>query len=153
MAHTIIEKIFLANGAEAAEPGSIQWLGLDYRTARDFGGPAGQDLLSRAGIWSRTPSARSSLDCNVPANPLRRQPADSPRVRPRARAKVYDVDAGIGSHVLIEQGLVKPGTTVPAPTATTTSPRALSARMGDSISPTPSPTVYLRGAANGADHA
>jgi len=54
-----------------------------------------------------------TFDCNAPANTAGY--ADNQHICRRfAREhslRVFDVDAGIGSHVLIEQGLIKPGTT------------------------------------------
>ena len=117
MPHTIIEKIFLAHGAESAEPGSIQWLGLDYRTARDFGGASvvQEPARARRGQAGRRPqSARSS-----PSTATRRP---TPRATPTTSTSAACSPAstasrsttstqGIGSHVLIESGLIKPGTT------------------------------------------
>ncbi len=116
MPHTIIEKIFLAHGAEAAEPGATVWLDLDYRTARDFGGAnVVQNLRENCPDKPVADVARTffTFDCNAPANTAGY--ADNQHAcRLFAReygVKVYDVDAGIGSHVLIESGLIKPGTT------------------------------------------
>lgn len=116
MPHTIIEKIFLAHGAEAAEPGSIQWLNLDYRTARDFGGASVVKHLREHAAEHPVQDAKRTFftfDCNAPANTAGY--ADNQQLcRTFAREhnlRVYDVDAGIGSHVLIEQGLIKAGST------------------------------------------
>jgi 3-isopropylmalate/(R)-2-methylmalate dehydratase large subunit len=116
MPHTIIEKIFLSHGAESAEPGSIQWLKLDYRTARDFGGASVvQHLREHAPDKPVADIKRTyfTFDCNAPANTAGY--ADNQHIcRLFARehgVKVYDVDQGIGSHVLYESGLIKPGTT------------------------------------------
>jgi len=116
MPHTIIEKIFLAHGAESAQPGSIQWLKLDYRTARDFGGASVVKNLRELAPEHPVDDARRTFftfDCNAPANTAGY--ADNQHICRRfAREhslRVFDVDAGIGSHVLIEQGLIKPGTT------------------------------------------
>jgi 3-isopropylmalate/(R)-2-methylmalate dehydratase large subunit len=116
MSHTIIEKIFLAHGAESAAPGDTVWLGLDYRTARDFGGASVVGHLREH--FPDKPVADTSrtfftFDCNAPANTAGY--ADNQHAcRLFARehgVKVYDVDAGVGSHVLLESGLIKPGTT------------------------------------------
>jgi len=116
MGHTVIEKIFLAHGAQSAAVGDIVWLGLDYRTARDFGGASVVKHLRQH--FPERPVADASrtfftFDCNAPANTSGY--ADNQHAcRLFAREhgiKVYDVDAGIGSHVLIESGLIKPGTT------------------------------------------
>ena len=116
MPHTIIEKIFLAHGAESASPGDTVWIGLDLRTARDFGGAnvVGHLKQHRADRPIADPARTFfTFDCNAPANTAGY--ADNQHTcRLFARehgVKVYDVDAGIGSHVLIESGLVTPGTT------------------------------------------
>ena len=116
MPHTIIQKIFAAHGAESVEPGDTVWLGLDYRTARDFGGASVVKHLREHYPGSPVADTARTLftfDCNAPANTAGY--ADNQHAcRLFARAhgvKVYDVDAGIGSHVLLESGLIKPGTT------------------------------------------
>jgi len=97
-------------------PGDIVWLSLDYRTARDFGGASVVKHLRQH--FPERPVADVSrtfftFDCNAPANTIGY--ADNQHTcRLFAREhgiKVYDVDAGIGSHVLIESGLIRPGTT------------------------------------------
>ena len=116
MAHTVIEKIFLAHGAASAAPGDIAWLSLDYRTARDFGGASVVAHLREH--YPDKPIADLArtfftFDCNAPANTVGY--ADNQHAcRLFARqygVRVFDVDAGIGSHLLIEQGLAGPGVT------------------------------------------
>jgi 3-isopropylmalate/(R)-2-methylmalate dehydratase large subunit len=116
MPYTVIEKIFLAHGAESAEPGDVVWLGLDYRTARDFGGASVvKHLRQHCADAPVNDASRTffTFDCNAPANTAGY--ADNQHAcRLFARehgVRVYDVDAGIGSHVLIESGLIHPGTT------------------------------------------
>lgn len=116
MGHTLIEKIFLRHGAETCAAGDIVWLGLDYRTARDFGGASVVKQLRQH--FPQHPVADVArtfftFDCNAPANTSGY--ADNQHAcRLFARefgVKVYDVDAGIGSHVLLESGLIGPGAT------------------------------------------
>jgi 3-isopropylmalate/(R)-2-methylmalate dehydratase large subunit len=116
MPHTVIEKIFLEHGAGGANPGEMAWIGLDYRTARDFGGASVVGHLRQH--YPAAPVADVSrtfftFDCNAPANTGGY--ADNQHAcRLFARefgVRVFDVDAGIGSHVLIEQGLAGPGVT------------------------------------------
>jgi 3-isopropylmalate/(R)-2-methylmalate dehydratase large subunit len=112
----MLEKIFLTHGAESAQPGEIVWLGLDYRTARDFGGASVVKHLEQhfpAHPVHDVSRTFFTFDCNAPANTSGY--ADNQHAcRLFARkhgVKVYDVDAGIGSHVLLESGLIGPGTT------------------------------------------
>ncbi len=116
---TIIEKIFQAHspGDAPVEPGGIIWLDLDVRTARDF---AGANVVQNYRThYSDAPVADRdktffTFDLVVPANNI--PYANNQQIcRVWARGqgvKVYDVDAGIGSHVAIEQGLAYPGSTL-----------------------------------------
>ena len=117
MGKTIIEKIFQAHTRDDAAPGKIAWLGLDVRSARDFGGPNVVKNYRRE--YGNLPLAATSrtfftFDLCAPACTLRY--ADNQQVcREFARefgVEVFDVDRGIGSHVLLEEGLVKAGSTV-----------------------------------------
>ena len=115
---TIIEKIFQAhtNDDVAVEPGNIIWLELDVRTARDF---AGANVVANyRKHYGESPVADRdktffTFDLVVPASNI--PYANNQQIcRTWAReqgVKVYDVDAGIGSHVAIEQGLAYSGST------------------------------------------
>jgi 3-isopropylmalate/(R)-2-methylmalate dehydratase large subunit len=117
--NTVIEKIFQAHspGDVPAKPGNIIWLDLDVRTARDF---AGANVVQnyRAHYGDSPVGDRDktffTFDLVVPANNI--PYANNQQIcRLWAReqgVKVYDVDAGIGSHVAIEQGLAYPGSTL-----------------------------------------
>ncbi len=118
MAQTVIEKIIAAHaGQPAVAPGEIVWLSLDVRSARDFGGANVVGHLRRH--YPDRPVADPgktafTFDCVVPANTI--PYAENQHVcRTFARqhgVALNDVDAGIGSHVLIEQGLARAGATV-----------------------------------------
>ncbi|MGC9529209.1 MAG: 3-isopropylmalate dehydratase large subunit [Candidatus Bipolaricaulaceae bacterium] len=117
MGNTAIEKIFAAHSADSVAPGEVIWLRIDVRSARDF---AGANVVRRfreafPGAGVDDPSKTCfTFDCNAPANTIAY--AENQQVcRLFAREQgipVYDVSAGIGSHVLIEQGLAVPGSTV-----------------------------------------
>ncbi len=116
---TIIEKIFQAHspGDVPVRPGNIIWLDLDVRTARDF---AGANVVKNYRThYGNAPVADKNktfftFDLVVPANNI--PYANNQQVcRIWAReqgVRVYDVDAGIGSHVALEQGLAYPGVTL-----------------------------------------
>jgi len=117
MGYTIIEKIIRDHSDEEVRAGEIVWMGLDVRSARDFGGPNVVKNFYRE--FGDTPVGDRrktffTFDLCVPACTL--QYADNQQVcRDFARAKgiqVFDVDVGIGSHVLIERGLAAAGSTV-----------------------------------------
>ena len=113
---TIIEKIIQAHSRESVEPGKIVWMDLDVRTARDFAGAnVVQNYRTHYGDAPVDDVSKTffTFDCVVPANNI--PYANNQHIcRLWAREKgikVYDVDAGIGSHVAIEEGLAVPGCT------------------------------------------
>jgi len=101
----------------AVAGGRIVWIGLDVRSARDFGGASVVKNFEREYPGEKVLDAGATFftfDCNAPANTI--PYANNQQVcRDFARAqgiRVFDVDAGIGSHVLVEQALCLPGSTV-----------------------------------------
>ncbi|MDH4218877.1 MAG: aconitase/3-isopropylmalate dehydratase large subunit family protein [Candidatus Aminicenantes bacterium] len=117
MGKTIVEKIIQSHTQEEARAGSIVWVDLDVRSARDFGGP--NVVLNYKREYGDVPvddkeKTFFTFDLCVPACSLKY--ADNQQIcREFARKqgiRIFDVDRGIGSHVLIEEGLALPGTTV-----------------------------------------
>ncbi|HDN95832.1 MAG TPA: homoaconitate hydratase family protein [Thermoplasmatales archaeon] len=113
---TIIEKIFRKHSEDRVEVGSTIWLDVDLRTARDFAGAqVVKNLLENYdGDYIDDPSKTFfTFDCNAPANTIGY--ANNQQIcREFARKngiKVFDVNRGIGSHVVIEEGLAYPGIT------------------------------------------
>lgn len=117
MGHTIIEKIMSAHSDEEAKPGEIIWIDIDVRSARDFGGA---NVVKNLEKWYPGEAVNDSrktfftFDCVVPANTI--PYANNQHIcRNYAKGqgiKVYDVDSGIGSHVMIERGLAVPGSII-----------------------------------------
>ncbi|MHA2271623.1 MAG: 3-isopropylmalate dehydratase large subunit [Candidatus Hodarchaeales archaeon] len=119
VSQTIIEKIFQnhTQDKKAVKPGKIIWLDIDSRTARDFGGANVVQNLEE--FYPDEPKIADpnktffTFDCNLPNNiPYA---INQQRCRLFARKeeiKVYDVNQGIGSHIMIEEGLVVPGSTI-----------------------------------------
>ncbi len=116
MGRTLIEKIIAAHGAGECTGGDVVWLGIDNRSARDFAGANVVGNLEKYGGESPIDDPEKTFftfDCNVPANTIP-YATNQHRIRLFAREqnlKIWDVNAGIGSHVVIEEGLAKPGTT------------------------------------------
>jgi 3-isopropylmalate/(R)-2-methylmalate dehydratase large subunit len=117
MGKTIIEKIIASHTQEDVDAGRIVWMDLDIRSARDFGGPNVVRNYER--VYGDKPvddkeKTFFTFDLCVPACSLRY--ADNQQVcREFARKqgiKVFDVDRGIGSHILMEEGLAAAGYTV-----------------------------------------
>ncbi len=114
---TIIEKILSTHAGKDVKALDVAWIDIDIRSARDFGGanvvknlranfePPYVDNIERTFF---------TFDCNVPARDTGY--AENQQVcRLFARetgVRVFDVLAGIGSHVNIEQGAAKPGSIV-----------------------------------------
>ncbi len=116
MGYTIIEKIFknhLIDPNESVAPGNIVWIGIDWRTARDFGGANVVNNLEKsfqAPLVNDPAKTMFTFDCVVPANTIP-YAVNQHRCRKFAikhNMKVHDVDAGIGSHLLIDS-YAKPG--------------------------------------------
>ena len=115
-AQTIIEKIIQAHSDEEVAPGRIVWMALDVRTARDFAGAnVVQNFRTHYGDSPVADASKTffTFDCVVPAKTI--PYANNQHIcRLWAREQgiqVYDVDAGIGSHVAMEEGLATPGCT------------------------------------------
>jgi len=121
MGKTIIEKIIQAHadpqsGDEAVRAGDIVWMGLDARTARDFGGA--NVVKNYRQHYGDTPVDDASktfftFDLVAPANNIP-YAINQQICRDWAReqgVRVFDVDMGIGSHVALEYGLAWPGST------------------------------------------
>jgi 3-isopropylmalate/(R)-2-methylmalate dehydratase large subunit len=117
MGQTIIEKIISTHTSNEVTPGAVVWMDLDIRSARDF---AGANVVGNFETFypGETVADREktffTFDCNVPANtiPYANNQQQCRRFARKHSIKVYDVNAGIGSHVLIDEGLSLPGTTV-----------------------------------------
>jgi 3-isopropylmalate/(R)-2-methylmalate dehydratase large subunit len=116
MGKTIIEKIIEVHADQPVEAGKIVWMGLDARTARDFGGAnVVKNYRKHYGDVPVDDPAKTffTFDLVTPANNIP-YAINQQICRDWAReqgVRVFDVDAGIGSHVAIEQGLAWPGST------------------------------------------
>lgn len=112
---TIIEKI-LANHSKAVavKPGDILDVEIDARVARDFGGANVVKNIRDNGLGIDDPGKTFfTFDCN-PTGSDQKYTANQQFCRVFAREfgiKVYDINRGIGTHLLIEEGLVYPGAT------------------------------------------
>ncbi len=111
----LIEKI-LANhsGHKNVIPGQIVDVTIDCRVARDFGGANVVKNLINNNLTLDEPSKTFfTFDCN-PGGSDQKYAANQHFCRQYAREndiKVYDIDAGIGTHLAIDRGLVMPGGT------------------------------------------
>jgi 3-isopropylmalate/(R)-2-methylmalate dehydratase large subunit len=115
MAMTLLEKILSAHSKyETVRPGEIADIEIDSRVARDFGGANVVKNLQDFGLTVSDPDKTFfTFDCN-PTGSNQKYAVNQHICRLFAREqgiKVFDIDAGIGTHILIEEGYVHPGST------------------------------------------
>jgi 3-isopropylmalate/(R)-2-methylmalate dehydratase large subunit len=115
MGMTVIEKILAVHaGRSAVAPGDIVDVDIDARVARDFGGASVVKHMEEHRLELQDASKTFfTFDCN-PTGSDQKYAANQHICRRYAREhgiRVYDIDKGIGTHVLIEEGLAWPGST------------------------------------------
>ena len=112
---TLLEKILASHSKyEVVHPGEIVDIEIDSRVARDFGGANVVKNLNEFGLSINDPDKTFfTFDCN-PTGSDQKYAVNQHICRLFAREhgiKVYDIDAGIGTHILIDEGYVCPGST------------------------------------------
>lgn len=113
---TIIEKI-IANHADkvSVSPGDIVDIDIDVRLARDFGGANVVKNIKDNGLSLADPHKTFfTFDCN-PTGSDQKYAANQQFCRQFAReerVRVYDINSGIGTHLVIDKGMATPGSTV-----------------------------------------
>jgi 3-isopropylmalate/(R)-2-methylmalate dehydratase large subunit len=95
----------------------VVWIGIDVRSARDFGGASVVKNLRthyEPPYLDDVEKTFFTFDCNVPARDTGyAENQQTCRVFARETGvRVFDVRAGIGSHVVIERGIAVPGSIV-----------------------------------------
>ncbi|MFA6401241.1 MAG: aconitase/3-isopropylmalate dehydratase large subunit family protein [Salinivirgaceae bacterium] len=112
---TLIEKI-IANHSKysTVKPGDIVDIEIDTRAARDFGGANVVKHLKDHKLGIENPlKTFFTFDCN-PTGSDQKYAVNQHICRLYAREngiKVYDIDKGIGTHAMIQEGLAWPGST------------------------------------------
>ena len=111
----IIEKIIANHSSQqTVKPGDIVDVMIDTRAARDFGGANVVKNLVDNGLTVNDPQKTIfTFDCN-PGGSDQKYAANQHYCRQYAREngiRIYDVDAGIGTHLAIDNGLTWPGST------------------------------------------
>ncbi len=114
MLQTIIEKIFSAHSGQQVKPGDIVDLEIDVRVARDFGGANVVQNLRDHHLAIHDPSKTFfTFDC-YPGGTDAKYATNQQVCRTFAHENdihVFDMNAGIGTHLAIDNGLVGPGQT------------------------------------------
>lgn len=115
MGLTIVEKILASHaGKEKVQPGDIVEIVIDTRVARDFGGANVVQHLRENHLAIDNPAQTYfTFDCN-PTGSDQKYAANQHLCRVFAREngiQLYDINTGIGTHILIDEGLVLPGST------------------------------------------
>ncbi len=115
MAMTLLEKILAVHSKhDVLKPGDIADIEIDCRVARDFGGANVIRNIKDNRLKVKDPGKTFfTFDCN-PTGSDQKYAVNQHICRLFAREngiKVYDIDSGIGTHILIDEGLVYPCST------------------------------------------
>ncbi len=113
---TIIEKIVAVHsGREQVVPGEIVDITIDVRLARDFGGANVVKNIMENSLQVADPSRTwFTFDCN-PTGSDQQYATNQQTCRQYARENrigIYDINAGIGTHLAIDRGMAVPGSTL-----------------------------------------
>ena len=115
MGRTIIQKIFENHSKQEANVGDIIDIDIDVRAARDFGGANVVKNLEENGLKvDDSNKTFFTFDCN-PGGCDQKYAANQHICRIFARKnniKIFDINSGIGTHLVIDEGIAKPGGTI-----------------------------------------
>lgn len=116
MGKTMIMKIMERAAGRDVKPGDRVWCGIDWSTARDFGGANctlqfDEITEGKGKVWNPDKIA-FTFDLQAPSH-SEKVSNNQKTIREFAKRQgikhVFDINHGIGQHVLLERGLVKPG--------------------------------------------
>lgn len=116
MAMTLLEKIIAQHSTTSqVKPGQIVDIDIDIRAARDFGGAnVVKNLKDHKLAIDNPEKTLFTFDCN-PTGSDQSYAVNQHICRIYAREqgiRIFDIDSGIGTHILIDKGFVFPGATV-----------------------------------------
>ena len=110
---TIIEKIFSRAADKDVKPGEYIWASLNLVAMRDFGGPnvvqEYENKFNGHPVFDKDRIA-ITFDLHIPAR-NEKVAVNQKFLRDFARrqgVRLFDVNTGVGQHILLESGLVKP---------------------------------------------
>jgi len=111
---TIIQKIFSNVAGRKVETGEFIWAQLSLVAMRDFGGPnviqEYENCFADRSVFEPSKVA-ITFDLHIPAR-NEKVATNQKILRDFARrqgVRLFDVNTGVGQHILLESGLVKPG--------------------------------------------
>jgi 3-isopropylmalate dehydratase small subunit len=115
MVMTMIEKILAVHSKyNSVKPGEIIDIDIDARVARDFGGANVVRNITENNLTVDDPERTFfTFDCN-PTGSDQKYAVNQHLCRLFARdnsIRIFDIDSGIGTHILIDEGIVWPGST------------------------------------------
>jgi len=115
MAMTLVEKILAAHsGSDILKSGEITDIDIDIRVARDFGGAnVVKNIREYKLEIENCEKTMFTFDCN-PTGSDQKYAVNQHLCRQFAREngiRIFDINAGIGTHILIDEGFVWPGAT------------------------------------------
>jgi len=115
MKKTMIQKIFEKHSDQEVNVGDIVDISIDVRVARDFGGANVVKNLEENNLSVKNPEKTFfTFDCN-PGGCDQKYAANQHLCRKFARKneiKIYDINKGIGTHIVIDEDIAKPGGTI-----------------------------------------
>jgi len=115
MGKTMVQKIFENHSNQEAKVGEIIDININVRIARDFGGANVVKNLEENELTIDDPKKTYfTFDCN-PGGCDQKYVVNQHICRVFARKnniKVFDINSGIGTHLVIDEGIAKPGETV-----------------------------------------
>lgn len=113
---TFIEKILSKHsGNQVVKPGDIIDVEIDVRAARDFGGPNVVKNLIENGLTVDDPKKTFFTFDTNPTGSDQKYAENQQLCRNYAREngiKIFDINSGIGTHLVFENGIAVPGSTV-----------------------------------------
>lgn len=110
---TIIEKILSRAAGKTVQPGDYVWANLNLVAMRDFGGP--NVIQEYENSYDGQPvfdprKVAITFDLHIPAR-NEKVAVNQKALRDfsrRQKTRLFDVNTGVGQHILLENGLVKP---------------------------------------------
>lgn len=112
---TTIEKILSKHSGGTVRAGDFADIVIDVRVARDFGGANVVRNIVENGLGIDDPSKTFfTFDCN-PCGSDQSYAANQQKCRLFAREwgiRVFDIDSGIGTHIAMDEKLIRPGGTL-----------------------------------------